>query len=106
LTDQSKPTAKRSTSTRKNADARLGLSDALASKGGVLLEDDKTKEARRLFDEAIELNDKNSIAYSGLGEIYDAGDENEKAIANYEKALVLNSGLSELYAPLGFCITR
>jgi superkiller protein 3 len=85
----------------KNIDAKLGLSDALAMKAGSLLDSDKTIEARGLFDEAIQLNDKNSVAYSGLGEIYDASDENGKAILNYEKALALDSGLTELYAPLG-----
>lgn len=85
----------------KNADAKLGLSDALANRGSSLLEIDKPQEARRLFDEAIALNDKNSVAYSGLGEIYDALDNNDKAIFNYEKSLALNDALTELYAPLG-----
>ncbi len=85
----------------KNADAKLGLSDALAVKGGNLIENDKLTEARGLFDEAIKLNDKNSAAYSGLGEIYDAGSDDDKAILNYEKALALDSGLTEINAPLG-----
>ncbi len=86
---------------QKNADAKLGLSDALASRGSSLLEIDKSREARRVFDEALKLNDKNSVAYSGLGEIYDVLDENDNAIFNYEKALALNDDLTELYAPLG-----
>lgn len=85
----------------KNNDAKLGLSDALASKGGDLLATDNYKEARMFFDEAIKLNDKNSVAFAGLGEIYDALNDNDKAIFNYEKALALNSDLTELNAPLG-----
>ncbi len=84
-----------------NNDAKLGLSDALATKGNNLLETDKTQQARTLFDDAIKLNAKNSVAYSGLGEIYDASNEDDKAIVNYEKALALDSGLTELNAPLG-----
>ncbi len=84
-----------------NTDAKLGLSDALATKGNNLLETDKTMEARGLFDEAIRLNDKNSVAYSGLGEIYDVANENDKAITNYEKAMALDADLTELNAPLG-----
>lgn len=85
----------------KNADAKLGLSDALASKGGDLLAADKNREAQARFDEAIRLNNKNSVAYSGLGEVYDTLNDNDKAIFNYEKALALNADLTEVYAPLG-----
>jgi tetratricopeptide (TPR) repeat protein len=84
-----------------NLDAQLGLSDALAIKASNLLEADKTREARGLFEEALKLNDKNSVAYSGLGEIYDAGNDDAKALINYEKALALDADLTELYAPLG-----
>ncbi|MBA4123292.1 MAG: tetratricopeptide repeat protein [Acidobacteria bacterium] len=90
----------------KNTDAILGLSDALASKASDLLEKDKPQEARGLFDEAVKLNVKNSVAYSGLGEIYDSLDDNDKAIFNYEKALSLNADLTELYAPLGILYTQ
>ena len=85
----------------KNADAKFGLSDALARKGSDLLEADKPKEARYFFDDAIKNNDKNSVAYAGLGEIYDALDDNDKAITNYEKALALDVALTEINAPLG-----
>ncbi len=85
----------------KNTDAKLGLSDALAGKGGDLVAADKNQQARALFEEAIKLNDKNSIAFSGLGEVYDALDDNAKAISNYEKALLLNADLTELNTPLG-----
>lgn len=84
-----------------NTEAKLGLSDALTAKANNLLESDKAVEARGLFEEAIKLNDKNSVAYSGLGEIYDAKDEKDKAIFNYEKAMALDGGLTEIYAPLG-----
>ena len=85
----------------ENADAKLGLSDAYARKGGDLLEAEKPREAVYYFDQAIKNNDKNSVAYSGLGEIHDALDDNDKAIANYEKALSLDAALTELNAPLG-----
>lgn len=85
----------------KNADAKLGLSDVLASRGGDLLDGEKPQEAGYFFEEAIKLNDKNSVAYSGLGEIHDALDDNDKAITNYEKALALDAALTELHAPLG-----
>lgn len=85
----------------KNADAKLGLSDALATKASQSLEADKIAEARGLFEEAVRLNDKNAVAYSGLGEIYDAANEDDKAISNYEKAMALDAGLTEIYAPLG-----
>ncbi len=90
----------------KNTDAKLGLSDALASKGGGLLSTDNTREARLLFDEAIKLNDKNSVAFSGLGEIYDALNDDDKAILSYEKALALNADLTELYSSLGVLYTQ
>ncbi|MCY7345485.1 MAG: tetratricopeptide repeat protein [Pyrinomonadaceae bacterium] len=85
----------------KNNDAKFGLSDALAALASDSLEKEKVQEARGLFNEAIELNDKNSVAQAGLGEIYDALNDNEKAIASYEKALALDNNLTGIYAPLG-----
>ena len=85
----------------KNQDAILGLSDALASKGDDLLENEKTDEAEKFYLEALQYNDKNSSAYAGLGEVYDILDKNTEAIANYEKALELDKDLTEIYTPLG-----
>ncbi len=84
-----------------NKDAILGLSDALASKGGELLENDKASDAEPFYREAITLNDKNSSAYAGLGEVLDEMDKKTEAISNYEKALELDADLSEAYTPLG-----
>ena len=89
----------------KNLNAKLGLSDALTSKAAELLEADKLLEAEELFNEAIALNNQNSAAYAGLGEYFDAiGDDSEakaNAIKNYEKALLIDKDLTEIYAPLG-----
>ena len=89
----------------KNLNAKLGLSDALTSKAAEYLEADKLLEAEELFNEAIALNNQNSAAYAGLGEYFDAiGDDNEakaNAIKNYEKALLIDKDLTEIYAPLG-----
>lgn len=90
---------------QKNADAKLGLSDALARKGAELAEADQTAEAKVVYEEAIKFNDKNSVAYIGLAEVYDTLEENDETIANavknYEKALLLDKELTEIYAPLG-----
>lgn len=89
----------------KNQNAKLGLSDALTGKAAELLATDKLLEAEELFKEAIALNSQNSAAYAGLGEFYDAiGDDGEakaNAIKNYEKALLIDKDLTEIYAPLG-----
>lgn len=94
----------------KNADAKLGLSDALARKGAELLEDDQKEEAKKFYEEAIKYNDKNSVAYVGLGEVYDALDETDATIAgavkNYEKAFSIDKELTEIYAPLGILYYR
>ena len=84
-----------------NQDAKLGLSDALVSKGDESIEGDELNKARFYYDEAIKYNDKNSAAYSGLGEVFDALKDNDKAIANYEKALELDKELTEIYPSLG-----
>jgi len=90
---------------QKNADAKFGLSDALARKGAEFFENDRKDEARTFYEEAIKFNDKNSVAYIGLGEVYDTLDEDDQTIANavktYEKALALDKDLTEIYALLG-----
>lgn len=89
----------------KNLNAKLGLSDSLTGKAAELLEADKLLEAEELLKEAISLNSQNSAAYAGLGEFYDAiGDDGESkanAIKNFEKALLIDKDLTEIYAPLG-----
>lgn len=85
----------------KNNTAKLGLSEALARKGDQLLVNQKYDEAKLLYEEAIRNNPKNAAAFAGIAEFYSAKDETGDAIANYEKALGLDSDLTELYAPLG-----
>jgi tetratricopeptide (TPR) repeat protein len=89
----------------KNQNAKLGLSDALAAKGAILFAADKKDEAKLSFENALSYNDKNSAAYAGLGEVYDALDEtsetNLTAIKNFEKALSIDKDLTQVYAPLG-----
>lgn len=90
---------------QKNADAKLGLSDALARRGAEFLENDQKEEAKKFYEEAVKFNDKNSVAFIGLGEVYDTLEENDATIAsavkNYEKALAIDKELTEIYAPLG-----
>jgi len=85
----------------KNVAAKLGLSEALALKGNDRLEKELPKEAKALFLEALQYDPKNSAAYFGLGEVYGELDQTGDAIANYEKALENNKGLTEIYVPLG-----
>ena len=85
----------------KNVAAKLGLSEALALKGNDRLEKELPKEAKALFMEALQFDPKNSAAYFGLGEVYGELDQTNDAIANYEKALENNKGLTEIYVPLG-----
>lgn len=89
----------------KNMNAKFGLSDALTSKAAQLFEDDKTQEAKGLFEEALTLNNDNSAAFAGLGEFYDATGNDKtsraNAINNYEKALQIDKDLTEVFAPIG-----
>lgn len=90
---------------RTNMDAKLGLSDSLSRRGAELIETDQNEEAKTFYEEAIKYNDKNSVAYVGLGELYDTLEENDRtisdAVKNYEKALAIDKDLTEIYAPLG-----
>jgi superkiller protein 3 len=85
----------------KNEAAQLGFSEALALKGNDLLVKEQAGAARGLFLEAIKYNPKNAAAYFGLGEVYAAEDKQADAIAAYEKSLVNNNKLTEIYVPLG-----
>ncbi len=85
----------------KNPNAKTGLSDALTRKGDQLLNKENYEIAKLLYTEAISHNPKNAAAYAGLAEIYSAKDDNDNAIASYEKALSQDIELTELNAPLG-----
>jgi tetratricopeptide (TPR) repeat protein len=81
--------------------AKLGLSEALALKGTDQMEKDKNVEAKASFLEALTYDAKNSAAYFGLGEVYSELNQTSEAIANYEKSLENDKGLTEIYVPLG-----
>ena len=83
----------------KNAGAADGLSEALTATG-IATAEINNEAALPLFDEAVKLNPKNEIAFTKLGEIYDAQGRNALAITNYEKALVIDPELSSLYLPV------
>ena len=77
------------------------MSEALVVKGDETLERTGAQNAAALYEESLKLNDKNAAAYASLAEIYDEQNQNDKALANYEKALALSPELTELYAPVG-----
>jgi len=85
----------------KNEDAALGLSDALTAKGIEAAGDSNNIAGAVFLEEAANTNPNNAAAYAKLGGIYDANDLNDKAIASYEAALKIDSGLTELFVPLG-----
>ncbi|MCU1289944.1 MAG: Tetratricopeptide repeat family protein [Acidobacteria bacterium] len=89
-----------------NKNARTGLSEALALKGNQLLAGEKPEAARRFFEESIEYNPNNAVAFYGLGEVWDDTDKADEAIAGYEKALLLDRDLTEIYVPLGVLYYR
>ena len=85
----------------QNADAKLGLSDALAAKGIDVAGDTNNVAAATYLEEAVVLDPKNDVAYAKLGEVYDARNDSGKARLNYEKALQINPELTALYVPVG-----
>lgn len=85
----------------KNADAKEGLSEALTATGIETAGDGLNEAAMPLFEEAVQLDPKNAVAFAKMGEIHDAKGRNAQAIANYEKALAIDPELSSLYLPLG-----
>lgn len=85
----------------KNTNATTGLSDALTAKGIEAAGTTNDIAAASYLEEAVQLGPQNAAAYAKLGEVYDAADKDDKAIANYEAALRIDSGLTALYVPLG-----
>jgi protein O-GlcNAc transferase len=68
-------------------------------------------EAIELFKRAISLNPNSGASYSSLGAAYTAFDDTSEerlalARANFEKAIALEPGISELHYNLGFCYGR
>ena len=85
----------------KNAKAQAGLSEALALDGNEKLVKEDFVAARQRFEEALKYNPRNSPAYFGLAEVFAEQDKEPDAIANYEKALLHDKDLTEIYVPLG-----
>jgi superkiller protein 3 len=85
----------------QNADAKLGLSDALAAKGIEVAGDTNNAAAAPFLEEAVALDSNNDVAYAKLGEVYDAKNDAGKARLNYEKALQINPDFTTLYVPIG-----
>jgi superkiller protein 3 len=46
------------------------------------------------------------VAYAKLGEIFTMGEQTERGIMNYEKALAANPALTEVYVPLGLAYLK
>jgi tetratricopeptide (TPR) repeat protein len=84
-----------------NTVAKAGYSEALALYGNELVAADDNKNATKQFLEALKFNDRNAPAYFGLAEIASEQGNKTETVANYEKALTIDPGLSEIYAPLG-----
>ncbi|HEX6125871.1 MAG TPA: tetratricopeptide repeat protein [Pyrinomonadaceae bacterium] len=84
-----------------NAKAQAGLSEALALDGNEKLVKGDFVVARQRFEEALKYNPRNSPAYFGLAEVFSEQDNDPDAIANYEKALLNDKDLTEIYVPLG-----
>ncbi|MEP6848044.1 MAG: tetratricopeptide repeat protein, partial [Acidobacteriota bacterium] len=85
----------------KNTNAKDGLSDALTAKGITVAGDSGNLNGAEFLAEAVTLDPKDLAAYAKLGEIYDANDQNAKAIESYESALRIDPAFTEVYVPLG-----
>jgi Flp pilus assembly protein TadD len=60
--------------------------------------------AKRFFDEALAVNPKNALAYTGLGRVYDATGRPVDADAAYAKAVQLGSADAEVYLEAGWSL--
>ena len=84
-----------------NRFGRQGLSDSYVRKGNEHLEKDENDKAKFFFEEAVKYDDRNATAFAGLGDVFDALGQDQESLENYEKALQIDGGLTELYAPVG-----
>jgi tetratricopeptide (TPR) repeat protein len=91
----------------KNANASLGLSEALTAKGIEVAGQNNDMAAAVYLEEAVKLDASNEVAFAKLGEIYDAAEQTPKAITNYELAVKANSkGFPAVYVPLGLAYMK
>ncbi|REJ78766.1 MAG: tetratricopeptide repeat protein [Acidobacteria bacterium] len=59
------------------------------------------EKAEKYYTAGVQNDPSNPSAYVGLGQFYDARDDDSKAKTNYEKALSLDDSLTEVKGPLG-----
>jgi Tfp pilus assembly protein PilF len=81
--------------------------DAVLQQLGQLLVasgDRHAASAKRFFDEALAVNPKNALAYTGLGRVYDATGRTADADAAYAKAVQLGSRDAEVYLAAGWSL--
>ena len=64
------------------------------------------EEAIASFDKAISLDDKNALAYVGLGKAYSRKGDFEEAIASFDKAISLDDKNALAYVGLGNIYSR
>jgi Tfp pilus assembly protein PilF len=64
------------------------------------------EEAIASFDKAISLDDKNALAYVGLGKAYSRKGDFEEAIASFDKAISLDDKNALAYVGLGYTYAR
>ncbi|HEX6097628.1 MAG TPA: tetratricopeptide repeat protein [Thermoanaerobaculia bacterium] len=81
--------------------------DAVLQQLGQLLlasADKHATSAKRFFDEALAVNPKNALAYTGLGRVYDITGRTADADAAYAKAVQIGSGDAEVYLAAGLSL--
>lgn len=74
---------------------------ALREQGVALCRAGKLKEAAALFNNKLAADDKSADAHYGLATVYSAKFEEDKAIAEYDRAIELNPRLEEAYNDRG-----
>lgn len=74
---------------------------ALREQGVALCEAGKTKEAGALFRKKLATDDKSADAHYGLGVVYAAEYEYDKAIGEFDRAIELNPHFEEAYNDRG-----
>lgn len=74
---------------------------ALREQGVALCRAGKLKEAAALFNNKLAIDDKSADAHYGIATVYSAKFEEDKAIAEYDRAIELNPRLEEAYNDRG-----
>ncbi len=86
---------------QKFVDSNPNNSQCRVLLGNLELESKNDKAAQSQFEQAIQIDPKNIIAYLRLGGIYQARNQMDEAIAQYQKALDLQPKSAALIALLG-----